>query len=134
MPNKPIISSSDRLLTEVEFELMTIIWGLNKVTIKEVHSHLPKERNLAYTTVATVVKVLEQKGFLACQKDSFAHVFFPLVSKEDYASTSIEHVLTHNFDGNPVALLQRLLCAKKLRQDEIQSIEDALKKLTPVSE
>ncbi|MFW3152355.1 BlaI/MecI/CopY family transcriptional regulator, partial [Legionella pneumophila] len=58
----------DRLLTEVELELMNIIWSLNKVTIKDIVSNLPKERPLAYTTVATVVKVLEQKGFLGCQK------------------------------------------------------------------
>lgn len=134
MPNKPATSSQDRLLTEVELELMNIIWSLNKVTIKEVALHLPKERNLAYTTVATVIKVLEQKGFLDCQKDSFAHVFLPLVSKEDYENTYIDHMVTNVFDGQPLALLQRLLSAKKLRADEIQSIEDALKKLTPLSE
>ena len=132
MSSKPITSSAHRLLTEVELELMTVIWDFNKITIKEVAANLPKERNLAYTTVATVVKVLEQKGFLACQKDSFAHVFSPLVSKEDYENTCIDHMITHVFDGEPITLLQRLLSAKKLRQDEIQSIEDALKKLTPV--
>ncbi|MFS9496773.1 BlaI/MecI/CopY family transcriptional regulator, partial [Legionella pneumophila] len=61
----------DRLLTEVELELMNIIWSLNKVTIKDIVSNLPKERPLAYTTVATVVKVLEQKGFLGCQKNTY---------------------------------------------------------------
>lgn len=134
MPPKQTNSSSDRLLTEVELELMHIIWGLHKVTVKEVAANLPKERNLAYTTVATVIKVLEQKGFLTCQKDSFAHVFLPLVSKEEYENTYIEHMITHVFDGEPVALLQRLLSTKQLRADEIQAIEDALKKITPLSE
>lgn len=119
----------DRLLTEVELELMNIIWNLNQVTIKDIVSHLPKERPLAYTTVATVVKVLEQKGFLGCQKNSYAHVFLPLVTKAEYEGTCIDHMVTNVFDGEPAALVQRLLMAKKLQHDDIQAIEEALKQL-----
>lgn len=71
----------DRLLTEVELELMNIIWSLNKVTIKDIVSNLPKERPLAYTTVATVVKVLEQKGFLGCQKTLMPMFFSQLLPR-----------------------------------------------------
>ncbi len=120
----------DRLLTEVELELMNIIWSLNKVTIKEVVSHLSEERPLAYTTVATVVKVLEQKGFLECQKSSYAHIFVPIVTKAEYESTCIEHMVTNVFDGEPVALVQRLLMANNLQHDDLQAIEEALKQLT----
>lgn len=123
------IFAYDRLLTEVELELMNIIWNLNKVTIKDVVSHLSKERPLAYTTVATVVKILEQKGFLECQKNSYAHVFVPIVTKSDYENTCIDHMVTNVFDGEPAALVQRLLMAKKLQHDDIQAIEDALKQL-----
>lgn len=122
----------DRLLTEVELELMNIIWGLNKVTIKDVVSHLSQERPLAYTTVATVVKVLEQKGFLECQKNSYAHVFVPIVTKAEYESTCIEHMVANVFDGEPAALVQRLLVAKKLQHEDIQAIEGALKQLIAV--
>ncbi|HHL3494252.1 TPA: BlaI/MecI/CopY family transcriptional regulator, partial [Legionella pneumophila] len=123
-------SVHDRLLTEVELGLMNIIWSLDKVTIKEVVSHLPKERPLAYTTVATVLKVLEQKGFLECQKNSYAHVFAPMVTKSEYESTCIDHMVANVFDGEPRALVQRLLMARKLQHDDIQAIEEALKKLT----
>lgn len=119
----------DRLLTEVELELMNIIWSLNRVTIKDIVSHLPKERPLAYTTVATVVKVLEQKGFLECQKNTYAHVFLPIVTKADYENTCIDHMVTNIFDGEPVAMVQRLLMAKKLQHNDIQAIEEALKQL-----
>lgn len=130
MSAKKNSSIHERLLTEVELELMNIIWSLNKVTIKEVVAHLPKERPLAYTTVATVIKVLEQKGFLECQKNSYAHVFTPIVSKSEYESTCIEHMVANVFDGEPRALVQRLLMARKLQHDDIQAIEEALKKLT----
>ncbi|HAT1883587.1 BlaI/MecI/CopY family transcriptional regulator [Legionella pneumophila] len=130
MSAKKNSSVHDRLLTEVELGLMNIIWSLDKVTIKEVVSHLPKERPLAYTTVATVLKVLEQKGFLECQKNSYAHVFMPMVTKSEYESTCIDHMVANVFDGEPRALVQRLLMARKLQHDDIQAIEEALKKLT----
>ncbi|CAM2876693.1 methicillin resistance regulatory protein MecI [Legionella steigerwaltii] len=130
MSIKKVSSVHDRLLTEVELELMNIIWNLNKVTIKEVVKHLAKERPLAYTTVATVVKVLEQKGFLECQKNSYAHVFVPIVTKSDYENTCLDHIVANVFDGEPVALVQRLLMAKKLQHDDLHAIEEALKQLT----
>ena len=122
-------SNHDRLLTEVELELMNIIWELRKATIKEVVSHLPKKRNLAYTTVATVIKVLEQKGFLMCQKDSYAHVFTPSIAKSEYEGTCLNHLVAKVFDGEPVALVQRLLTANALQQEDIQAIKKALKQL-----
>jgi len=131
MPKHQITSVNDRLLTEVELELMHIIWALNKATVKEVVSNLPSKRNLAYTTVATVMKVLEQKKFLVCQKDSYAHSFVPLVSKADYESTYINHMVDNLFAGQPEALVERLLSVKKLGKDEIKAIENALRKLTP---
>ncbi|WP_392537987.1 BlaI/MecI/CopY family transcriptional regulator [Legionella sp. 227] len=131
MSVKKVSSAHDRLLTEVELELMNIIWSLNKVTIKEVVSHLSQQRPLAYTTVATVVKVLEQKGFLECQKHSYAHVFVPIVTKFDYENTCLDHLVANVFDGEPVALVQRLLMAKKLQHDDLQAIEEALKQLAP---
>lgn len=132
MPPKKILSANaqERLLTEVELELMQIIWSLDKATIKDVVAHLPKDRPLAYTTVATVLKVLEQKEFLGCQKGSFAHLFVPLVTKSEYESSCIDHMVANVFDGEPVALVQRLLKANKLQQDDIQAIEQALKQLS----
>ena len=129
MSLKKTRQQGERLLTEVELELMHIIWNLGKVSIKEVLLKLPEHRNLAYTTVATVVKVLEQKGFLACEKDSYAHVFFPLISREDYETTCIEHMVANVFDGEPMALLQRLLSVKNLTSEDIKAMEDSLEQL-----
>ncbi|MCX6123759.1 MAG: BlaI/MecI/CopY family transcriptional regulator [Proteobacteria bacterium] len=123
-------SAIERLLTDVELELMTTVWSLGKATVKEVVSALPDTRQLAYTTVATVMKILEQKEFLKCQKDSYAHVFYPTISKSDYEGTCIDHMVTCVFDGEPVALVQRLLNAKKLSKEDLQAIEETLKELS----
>lgn len=122
-------TETDRLLTEVELELMTVIWSRNKATVKEVAATLAETRQLAYTTVATVMKVLEQKKFLRCEKNSFAHIFYPTISKSDYESTYLDHVVSHVFDGEPVALVQRLLSGKRLSREDTLAIEHTLKQL-----
>jgi predicted transcriptional regulator len=121
----------DRLLTAVELELMTIIWSRGTTTVKEVVEALPENRPLAYTSVATVMKVLEQKGYLRCEKHSWAHTFSPLVEKAAYEKSCLDHVVDNVFDGEPVALVQRLLTAKRLSAAELRAIEDTLQELAP---
>lgn len=129
MKKRQLSPQNNRLLTEVELEFMTIVWRLGGATVKEVMQHLPEDRNLAYTTAATVMKILDQKGYLQCQRDSFAHTFIPVISKVDYENSFLEHTVTHVFDGEPVALVQRLLGAGQIRKDEILQIEEVLKNL-----
>ncbi len=119
----------DRLLTDVELELMTIIWNQGKTTVKEVVDALPKTRPLAYTSVATVMKILEQKGYLRCEKHSHAHAFSPLIEKAAYEKSCLDHVVDNVFDGEPVALVQRLLTAKRMSAAERRAIEATLQEL-----
>ena len=119
----------DRLLTDVELELMTIIWALGAAAVKDVAAALPKSRRLAYTSVATVMKILEQKKFLRCEKASYAHVFTPIVSKDAYEASCLDHMVANVFDGEPVALVQRFLQAQKLSNDDLRAIEATLKDL-----
>jgi predicted transcriptional regulator len=119
-------SESEKLLTGLELELMSVIWGLEKATVKEVVREISEKRPLAYTTVATVMKVLEQKGFLSCLKDSYAHVYRPVISKPHYESKCLEHVVSHVFDGEPMALVQRLISDRKLSMADREAIERTL--------
>ena len=109
---------------------MTTIWRLGSATVKEVMTQLPEDRDLAYTTAATIMKILDQKGYLECQKDSFANTFTTIISKEAYEKSFLEHTVTHIFDGEPVALVQRLLGVTRIHKDEIRQIEEVLKKLS----
>jgi predicted transcriptional regulator len=120
---------ADRLLTDVELELMTIIWNQGKTTVKEVAEALPETRRLAYTSVATVMKILEHKRYLRCEKHSYAHTFSPLVAKAAYEESCLEHVVDNVFDGEPVALVQRLLTAKRLSAAELRAIKATLQEL-----
>lgn len=123
--------TSDRLLTAVELELMTIVWAKGSAAVKDVAAALPKSRRLAYTSVATMLKILEQKNFLRCEKDAHAHVFVPIVTKDAYEGACIDHMVSNVFDGEPAALVQRLLSVKHLSPSDLAAIEAALRKLAP---
>ena len=80
---------------------MNRVWDLGECTVKEVQASLPEDRDLAYTSVATVMKILEQKGFLASRKSDRAHTFRALVIREEYATVTLRHVSENIFQGDP---------------------------------
>jgi predicted transcriptional regulator len=115
----------EKLLTEVELELMTILWRLGEGSVADVIEELPKGRDLAYTSVSTMLRILEQKGILKTRKEGRGHVYIPDLSKSDYEAKTVKHVVERVFDGTPVALVKQLLNNVKMSKEEL----DELKKL-----
>jgi predicted transcriptional regulator len=120
----------ERLLTEVELELMNVIWNLGECTVREVQEALPKERDLAYTSVATMMKILEQKGILVSQPSERAHVYKPLVQRADYESAALRHVTRNVFQGNPASIVMRLLDESDLSKEELERVRALLDEKT----
>lgn len=118
--------SPDRILTEVELELMRIIWESAPVTVRDVVEALPRERKLAYTTVATVMKILEKKRFLKSEKTDHSHRYRPLVSREDYESTSLKHLAKNVFQNDPSSMVMRLLSDTSLSHEALAAIKKIL--------
>ena len=115
--------STDRLLTEVELELMRIIWEQKEITVREVVDAVPKERDLAYTSVATIMKILEKKKVLSSHKAEHAHTYRALITRADYESTSLRHLATNVFEGDPSSMVMKLLNDSKLSKEELHSIK-----------
>ena len=112
----------DKLLTGVELELMTVIWQLGECTVREVQDALPKERALAYTSVATMMKILEQKGILSSQRGERAQTYRARVAKADYEAKSLRHLTQDLFQGDRSSLVMRLLDDNGLTEDELKAI------------
>lgn len=119
-------TTAEKPLTEVELELMNVIWELGECTVKEVQAKLPAGRDLAYTSVATIMKILEQKGALRSRKSDRAHVFAPLFSRTEYESTSLRHLADNLFHGDPTSMVARLLTDASLSKDELEAIQRIL--------
>ncbi len=128
MPKTNAPKAAERALTEVELELMTILWRRGEGTVNDVMASLPPERPLAYTSVSTMLRILEKKGVLAARKHGRGHVYVPRVSKAEYESFSVRDLIARVFDGTPGALVRCLVDSKALSPEDLASLRRALER------
>lgn len=116
-----------KLLTETELELMTIIWKLGEGSVADVMGALPIGRELAYTSISTILRILEQKQVLTSRKLGRGHVYVPVLMKDEYEKKTVKHVVEKVFDGAPAMLVKQLLGTSKLSAKELEEIRALLK-------
>ncbi len=88
---------------------MTILWRARRGNVTDVIAGLPRGRDLAYTSVSTILRILESKGVIAARKEGRGHVYVPLLGKADYEARAVRDVVERVFQGVPVALVRQLL-------------------------
>ena len=114
------------LLTEVELELMNIVWDLGGGTVNDVMAHLPAKRPLATTSVSTILRILEQKGVLTSEKVGRGHLYRPLIAKAAYEIRAVKDVVGRVFGGKPLSLVRALLESGVLTDDQVQTLKATL--------
>jgi len=119
-------STPNKRLTEVELELMSILWRLQEGSVGDVMAALPAERPLAYTSVSTILRILEGKGVLATRKEGRGHVYTPLLGKQEYEARTVADVVQRVFDGAPTALVRQLIDNVDLSDDDVREIRKML--------
>ena len=117
-----------RTLTAVELEMMSILWQLGSCTVSQVQDALRPERELAYSSISTIIRILEQKGFVTSTKAGRGHLYSAAISKQDYQALSLEHLVNKVFDDTPSLLVQRLLDSASLTEKELAEIRALLRK------
>ena len=128
MKAKPPKSALRRTLTATELEMMSVIWRLEPCTVSQVQEALKPERDLAYTSISTIIRILEQKGFVDSEKVGRGHQYSAALSKQDYQALSLEHLVSKVFDDTPSLLVQRLLDSDTLSEKELAQIRALLRK------
>lgn len=98
-------------LTKSEEPIMKVLWGLDKGFVKEVILHLPEPRP-AYTTVSTVIRILESKGFVSHEVIGNTHRYFPLICVEEYKKFAVEKLLKDYFGNSAKDMLCFLIREK----------------------
>jgi predicted transcriptional regulator len=116
----------NKLLTETELELMTSLWKLGEGSVNDVLEQLPKGRELAYTSVSTILRILEQKQTLTSRKEGRGHIYIPAIKKDQYEALSLKHLVSKVFDGEPSTLVKRLIESKDLDDEELKAIRALL--------
>jgi len=115
-------------LTERELEVMHVAWRIGDATVAAIRDELSAEgRDLAYTTVATLVRILNEKGFLEQTNDERPFSFKPARSFEEVSSNLLGDLLQRVFGGSREQLMLRLLEQKKLTKKERETIEQILR-------
>jgi predicted transcriptional regulator len=119
-------------LTEAELELMSILWSRGASTVHDVQKALPPTRPLAYTSVSTVLRILEQKGVVRAEaRGPKAHAYIPVLSKADYERSAVQRLVSTVFDNAPAALVARLLDAGEVSDGELARIKALLDERLP---
>lgn len=119
--------ADEKLLTDVELELISILWKIGEGTVNDVISFLPPNRDLAYTSVSTILRILEQKKIIKARKEGRGHTYIPLLTKDEYEKKTIKHVVEKVFDS-PMALVKQLLDSTNLSEAELKEIKSLLSK------
>lgn len=109
-------------LTEVELEFMTRLWELGEGTVRDVMAKLAPERDLAYTSAATIMRILEQKSFVSSKKEGKTYVYKALLTKDAYQTRFLRDVSEKLFDNTPAALIARLVDDDDLSPEALNEI------------
>ena len=113
-------------LTEAELRLMEILWKKGRATVGEVLEAAEAARrgpDLAYTTVLTVLRILEKKGYLRHEKEGRAFVYEPVVNRAEARAKAVRYVVSRFFDDSPELLMLNMLEREQVDHAELKRLK-----------
>ncbi len=111
-----------------ETEVLRLVWESKKATVQQVYDALPANRKVTYVTVATLLRRLEEKGYLKHRVHGKAFIYTPAVKKEEVINRTIGDLVQRLFGGNPVPLMQHLALHSEISDEDIEKLRDLAKK------
>ena len=115
------------VLTDQELEIMKIVWQRDSVTVRDVYEELLTRRKIAYTTVMTMMGILEQKGHLKKSSDERAYVYSPTQPQGEVVGNMVHDFVKRVFNGSAKPLLVHLVENKNISKEELDEISKLLK-------
>ncbi len=113
-------------LTKAEEQVMQALWSINSGFLKEIIEALPQPRP-AYTTVSTIIRILETKGFVEHVEYGKTHKYFPKVKKEDYANDFLSNFVNDYFENSFQKMVSFFTKKEKISLKELDEIQKLLK-------
>lgn len=114
-------------LTKAEEEIMQVLWNLESAFVKEILEELPEPKP-AYNTVSTIVRILQEKGFVGHEAFGKSHKYHPLVSKEAYTKTFMKGFVKKYFSGSYQQMVSFFTQEENLSLNELEQLINELKK------
>ena len=110
---------------------MKVIWQLETATVRDVYEALRERRQIAYTTVMTMMNILEDKGFLEKRQEGRAYLYQPVQAKSQVISGMVEDFVDRVFNGAAQALVLNLVRERKLTEEDLEEIARMIRESEP---
>ena len=118
-------------LTEAELRLMKILWRRGESAVTDLVAALPEGEQLAYNSVLTTVRILEQKGYVEHRQEGRAFVYWPCVQENEASRTELRNVLSRFFGNSSEKLVLSLLGDEEISAEELDRLRDAIRSASP---
>jgi predicted transcriptional regulator len=119
------VSKKPKSLTKAELRVMNVLWQIGRGTVAQVAAALPPPP-AAYTTVLTLLRILEQKGAVQREPEGRAHVYMPAIERDTVARTAVADIVQSFFQNSKSALALRLIAESRPSQDELNSLKELI--------
>ncbi len=116
--------------TELELEILKVLWQLGPATVRQVRDALAPVRDLAYTTVMTVMTIMTGKGYVTRMKDGRSFVYSSVYREEKASRNMLQDVVDRLFGGSTTAVMQHLLETSDLDDEELKKIRSLINRKT----
>jgi BlaI family transcriptional regulator, penicillinase repressor len=113
-------------LTEAELRIMNALWPLGSATVQQVLETLSSKPELAYNSVLTTIRILEKKGYLKHVKDGRAHIYVPVVERQEATRSEISHLVSRFFKDSHEQLVLNILEDRGLDPNELKRLREML--------
>src|SRR5437773_12442836 len=124
---EPDVKPKKPVLTDQELEIMKVVWQRGHPTVRDVYEDLLTRRKIAYTTVMTMMGILEQKGHLKKSADERAYVYSPAQPQREVVGNMVHDFVKRVFNGSAKPLLVHLVENKNISKEELNEIRKLLK-------
>jgi predicted transcriptional regulator len=118
MPRKP-----SPALTDAEARVMAVLWQLETAAVGDVVAALAPERTVSYSTVQTILRILEDKGYVVHDKVARAFIYRPVVDERQARRRALRHLATRLFNGSPSLLVMNVLHDEEMDPEELQRLK-----------
>jgi BlaI family transcriptional regulator, penicillinase repressor len=112
-------------ITKAQGEVLKVIWGIENGAVADVLENFPEPKP-AYNTVATVIKVLEKKGYVGHRTYGKTHVYYPLVSREEYANHVVKEAFTGLFNGSLHQMVSPFIRSRSISISDLEELRHML--------
>jgi predicted transcriptional regulator len=121
-------------LTEAELRLMKILWRRGESAVTDLVAAMPDGEPLAYNSVLTTIRILEQKGYVAHRQEGRAFVYSPCIAEAEASKSEVKHVLSRFFGNSRERLLLSLLGDEDISAEELKRLKEAIENAAPDAE